>query len=74
MRPAEECEELLGISMKQERVSVARDYWQGVTDGVRFALGEVPEALQARLTVEHLDDVIRLRVSMKQDEDEERSS
>ena len=70
MRTGEECRELLRISVRQEKVSAAPDYWQGITDGVRFSLGEVPEALQARLSVEHLEEVIRLRVSMSGESEE----
>lgn len=52
MRSDQQCRDMLRIALEQERVSRARDYWQGVTDGLGFALGELPDALQAHLVAD----------------------
>lgn len=50
-RPDRDVRTLLGLALAQTQVSRAPDYWQGVEDGLRFALGETPQAIAAWLDV-----------------------
>ena len=75
MRTRQQIDDMLAISQAQERVSRARDYWQGVTDGLQFSLGAMPDALQARLMVdqatrEHMRAWAAGEVTHRDEEDE----
>lgn len=53
MRTEGECRELLGIAAVQETTSRALDYWHGVSDGLQYALGGMPDPIRAWLTARH---------------------
>jgi hypothetical protein len=54
-RTEQQCEDLARIAAVQQLTSRVPDYWAGVEDGLRYALGELPDPIQARLLAEGLD-------------------
>lgn len=44
--------DMVVIAVTQQRSTRVPDYWQGVEDGCRWANGELPDAIQARLMTE----------------------
>jgi hypothetical protein len=51
-RPVWQVADLIKIAKSCQERSPAPDYWQGVEDGLRYAAGELPDAIQARMLTE----------------------